>query len=244
MDILKHKQFGDTITSYDLMKAAAIVLMIVDHIGAYFFPEQEWMRALGRLCVPIWFFLIGYAHSRHIPKDWIIGALILIASTWYLEDRIFYLNILVTMAIVRLTLDFFAPLFLKNLSFFALASVLCAALAFYTTGYTDYGTLGIPLAMLGLAAREGRITLPHVVVIYLVFLVTQYFMFGFSGGPLWLFMAGLPLPLFACWRFRPALLSQPPEITRFPLQFMGRRTLEIYVGHIILFQLLSLWIFS
>lgn len=244
VDILKHQQFGDTVTSYDVMKAAAIVLMVIDHLGAFFFPENDWLRALGRLCVPMWFFLIGYARSRHIPKDWIIGALILIAGTWYFEERVFYLNILVTMVIVRLTLDFFAPLFLKNLPLFALASVLCAALAFHTTAYTDYGTLAVPLAMLGLAARQGTLTLPHLVAIYLVFLVTQFLMFGFSGGPLWLFMVSLPLPLYACWRFRPAIFSQVPEIIRVPVQFMGRRTLEIYVVHMIAFQFFSALIFS
>lgn len=243
-DILKHRQFSDALTSYDLMKSAAIVLMIVDHLGAYFFPENEWLRALGRLCVPIWFFLIGYAQSRRIPADWMIGALILIAATWYIEGRFFQLNILVTMIAARLTLDFFAPLFLKNLSLFAAGSVLCAILAFYTAGYTDYGSLAIPLVMMGLAARAGQLTLAHVVVIYLVFLVTQYFMFGFAGGPLWLFMAGLPLPLYACWRFQPETMPQIFEIVKVPIQFMGRRTLEIYVSHMVLFQLFSSQIFS
>src|SRR5690606_26082911 len=97
MNILKHKQFGDVVTSYDLIKSAAIILMVVDHLGAFFFPENDWLRAAGRLCVPLWFFLIGYAHARDIPKSWIIGAVSLISRTWFLEDRFFYLNILVTM---------------------------------------------------------------------------------------------------------------------------------------------------
>jgi hypothetical protein len=143
------------------------------------------------------------------------------------------------MIAARLTLDFFAPLFLKNLSLFTAGSVLCSILAFYTAGYADYGTLAIPLVMMGLIVRRRRATLPHMVVIYLTFLVSQAFMFGFSEGPLWLLMASLPFPLYACWRFRPETLPQVPELARIPLQFMGRRTLEIYVGHIIAFQLLS-----
>ena len=56
------------LTSYDLLKSLAVILMICDHIGYFFFPEEMWFRTLGRLCLPIWFFLIGYARGDEVSK--------------------------------------------------------------------------------------------------------------------------------------------------------------------------------
>lgn len=245
MDILKHRQFGDTLTSYDLIKSLAIVLMMIDHVGAYFFPDDDLWRIIGRLCVPIWFFLIGYSPSRAIPKDWVIGALVLVGTTWIFEDRVFALHILVTMILLRLTLDFFAPLFLKNMPCFLIGAVACAALAFFTAGYVEYGTLAIPLAMYGLVMRTGGGMPGHALVTLLVFVVTQIIMFGFTVGDSYVFMALAPLSFWLCYRFKPRVFSiNLPDFLRFPLQLAGRRTLEIYVIHLALLQALAYLLFS
>lgn len=43
-----------------MLKALALLTMVIDHVGFLFFPEQEWMRAVGRLTMPIF----GYAIAR------------------------------------------------------------------------------------------------------------------------------------------------------------------------------------
>ena len=53
------KALPKNITSYDLFKTLALVLMIADHIGFYFYPNELWLRAFGRLSAPMWLFLIG-----------------------------------------------------------------------------------------------------------------------------------------------------------------------------------------
>jgi hypothetical protein len=40
-----------------LLKIIAIVTMVIDHVGAIFFPHILWLRLIGRLCFPI----IGYS---------------------------------------------------------------------------------------------------------------------------------------------------------------------------------------
>ena len=74
------KTLSRNITSYDMLKTAAVVLMIIDHIGYFFFPEMPIFRALGRLCVPIWMFLVGYARTREISRELWIGGVILAVS--------------------------------------------------------------------------------------------------------------------------------------------------------------------
>ena len=48
------------------LKLIAMVSMVLDHVGDSFFPEHVWMRALGRLAMPIFAFCIseGFAHTH------------------------------------------------------------------------------------------------------------------------------------------------------------------------------------
>lgn len=48
------------------LKLIAIVSMVIDHIGSVFFQDAFWMRAVGRLAMPIFAFCIaeGYLHTR------------------------------------------------------------------------------------------------------------------------------------------------------------------------------------
>lgn len=56
-------------STFDL-KCIAICSMLIDHIGAYLFPEEVWMRYVGRLAFPIFGFLIaeGYVHTHNVRK--------------------------------------------------------------------------------------------------------------------------------------------------------------------------------
>ena len=48
------------------LKLIALVSMVLDHVGDLFFPEQIWMRAVGRLAMPIFCFCVAeaYIHTR------------------------------------------------------------------------------------------------------------------------------------------------------------------------------------
>ena len=93
------KKLPVEVTYLDILKTVAIILMIIDHIGYYFFPENYWFRAIGRACVPVWFFLIGYANTRELPNRLLIAALILALADLILFQRVFSLNILVSFII-------------------------------------------------------------------------------------------------------------------------------------------------
>ena len=52
------------------LKIMAMVFMVLDHVGDNFFPEQTWMRALGRIAMPIFAFCVaeGLCHTRDKMK--------------------------------------------------------------------------------------------------------------------------------------------------------------------------------
>ena len=50
------------------LKLLATVLMIVDHTGAIFFPDLNWMRVVGRIAFPLYAYCVavGVRHTRGI----------------------------------------------------------------------------------------------------------------------------------------------------------------------------------
>lgn len=56
-----------------MLKLLAVLTMVVDHVGYIFFPEQEWMRAVGRLTMPIFGYAIarGFYYTRN-PNNYIV----------------------------------------------------------------------------------------------------------------------------------------------------------------------------
>lgn len=70
------RRFG--LSVFDL-KCIAVCTMLIDHIGAFLYPAQIWMRYVGRLAFPIYCFLIaeGYLHTRDVKKY--MGRLLLFA---------------------------------------------------------------------------------------------------------------------------------------------------------------------
>lgn len=54
----------------NVLKLIAVISMTIDHIGFILFPDQMWLRCIGRLAFPIYAYLIteGYLHTRNVKK--------------------------------------------------------------------------------------------------------------------------------------------------------------------------------
>lgn len=93
---------------YDYLKVFAIITMIIDHIGYFLYPEIMWLRVIGRLAFPIFFFLIGRNGSSRISYELIFLACfiqwILRWASIFMWYHLRQLNILPVAILVKLLL--------------------------------------------------------------------------------------------------------------------------------------------
>ena len=135
---MTRSNLSSEITKLDFIKTFAVICMIIDHIGFYFFPDFLWLRAVGRLGgVPVWFFLIGYALSRNIPNSWLIGALVLAASEFFLFQHVFPFNVLVTIILLRLSIDHIMGFVLRSRYLFWFCAFILAFIYIATNMATE-----------------------------------------------------------------------------------------------------------
>ena len=95
------------------LKLIACILMVIDHIGAVFYPDVTMFRLVGRLAFPIfaWFIVVGYKHTKNVKiylKRLFIFALIS-QIPFYLAFKDIYkgklaLNVFVTLFLGVLTI--------------------------------------------------------------------------------------------------------------------------------------------
>ena len=244
------------LTSYDFLKAAAVIFMVIDHAGFYLYEDDTWMRVIGRLCVPIWFFLIGYARTAEIPRVLWLGALVVMASCLISGIYILPLNILVTIIVARLLRDDLARHALHNAETLR-GMYLILVLAYLPTSILfEYGTLGFLFVIMGLMVRNWEEVSQQIAKPYLILYVAMSFaaywllqgaIASEIAGPQILFLtAGLFLVALVLMKFRlvtfPKLTSGIGSMAAI-VRILGRRTLEIYIFHIIVLRVAAAYLF-
>lgn len=138
---------------YDVFKAIAILTMILDHVGFYFFPYVDIYRAVGRIAAPIFFFLVGYSRSVKIDKNILTAAILLQILYLIINPEFQALNVLFTITILRFFNKYFKLLkdFLLPILF-----VIVAYTVLFSQYYVEFGTIAILFSLLGYYVREKR----------------------------------------------------------------------------------------
>ncbi|PCI57060.1 MAG: hypothetical protein COB36_01970 [Alphaproteobacteria bacterium] len=252
------KMLPKELTSYDLLKALAIILMVTDHVGHHFYPDEMWFRIFGRLCVPIWFFLVGFAKTTELPKRFWVGGLIVAVSGIVAGQYLLPLNILFTIIVLRYLRGglvknaLHSPDTLRGIFFIILFMGLPTSIFF------EYGTISMLFVLFGYIVRNKEEVYQTIEPQYVkIFVLISFFAFFLVEGinlpavspsqalVLFLGLAGVGVTL---WNFRPAVYIDAPHHMApsviAVIQFMGRRTLEIYVAHIVVFRAISMVLYQ
>lgn len=245
------------VTHHDLLKTVALLLMLVDHIGFFFFPEHLEWRAIGRASAPIWLFLVGYNRKTEIDTLlWVCAGLMLLVVP-LLTGNLVPLNILVTIILVRLTIPFF-PMLLMPLrgfdrGFMPGVLLMAFALALYPAHLLwEYGMFAFMFAAWGWWCREAedesspyaRYSFAPLVLAGAIFALyaVHYIAALQLNLTETLLMLGALLPV-SVWlaTFHKGPVQRPiGPITAKILHFCGRQTLLLYVVHYILLGTLRL----
>jgi hypothetical protein len=251
---MNRKSLPAELTSYDLVKFAALALMIVDHIGAFFYPEEMWFRAIGRMSAPIWLFFIGYAKSRDFSAPMWIGMVVLGLSAFLFGGSVLPVNILGTMLVCRFALDPLMNAIRRAPSLLYPISVMLFFATIVTFPFLEYGSVAMLIVMLGYMTRN-RDTLPFdrdqylqyaVIVAFGYFLIQSYLFFAFdfalkifAGLGLLGVMLGLS---FFQPRYFPEATRKTPKALVWLIQIGGRYSLEFYVVHLIIFKAIAAYL--
>ncbi len=241
------------LTSYDLLKSLAVILMIIDHIGLFFYPDEMWFRVIGRLCVPIWFFLIGYAKNSKITKDLWIGGVIVAASAIVAGQYLLPLNILFSIIFLRYfryitAVRCFDSVYgLRGMYLILLFMTLPSAILF------EYGTIAMLFVLIGYMLRNWDEVQKNIDAKYLrIFAAISFFSFFINQGLLFPFLSinqalvmfvGFCIIGYIIWNFKPVTYIDTGKNIYFLLKLMGRRSLEIYVIHIVIFRAIAMYLY-
>lgn len=243
------KVLSREITSYDLLKTFALLTMVIDHVGFYFFPEQAWLRVIGRTSAPVWFFLIGYANSRDTGGRMWGGLIILVAMNLVVGFPVFSLNILATMLFIRFVIDETMRRAVRHYEPLIGISLIFVFLIIPTMMLWEYGTMGVLFAMYGYMRRhpEALVRLPKgspevfIALIAIFYVGFQSLLFGFHEVQVMAFALGMLPVLIWLSRFRPMEYPGLARALTAPvaglLKLCGRHSLEFYVLHLALFKI-------
>lgn len=248
MTALVERPRGGVVTTTDWWKVAAILFMLVDHVGLYVFPEENWWRVVGRATAPIFFFLVGFATSRGVPWTWLaFGAILTVIDIAHAESPAEWtVNILFNFALIRWTLPHLGAWLSDSRVRLVLLMGLLAGLVPVIGDRIEYGTEGWLWALYGLYQRRslergtmGAASTRNAVAAFaaLIYITTEFFDFGFGLEQAFVLalLVGIETVLLAGFS-RAASRVQPPAALIPGIGFLGRHTLELYALHLLAFE--------
>ena len=211
----------------------------------------------GRLAAPTFFFLIGYAQTRTVPPYWIwLGILLTLLEASNASWSWLALNILLSFALIRMARPY-VKIFLQYRGWAAFGLIAFALFAVQPIAVkmVDYGAEGWLWSLFGLCQRiyvENRLSADRsgttqawppgaasedmgIIRVLACVVATAFYLwqeqteFSFPNVHFTVFTLSVGIwAIGLCLFTRGPSRIQPPEPLRAVLQFVGRRTLEIY----------------
>lgn len=220
--------------------------MIAGHAFYYFLPDENWLRIPDRILAPVFLVSIGYNAGVKLKKIIIVGAVAITLGQYLILDSL-YMNILWTIILVRWLIEPLARRLLKSKSVFWGINVAFILLYPITTMFFDYGTLAFIMAMAGWlnknrSADTDKIIKPseYFAFTYTAYLFLTKLIFDYTYMEIFIIAAGMAIIMYLLFNMKSLLINsiqnKPTDaIGRF-CKFLGHKSLEIYIVHMLLFQ--------
>lgn len=145
------------------LKLLALITMIIDHVGAVFFPEYIWLRYIGRIAMPIYTFLLvqGYRYTKNFTR-YVLRLCVFAVLSEVPYDLLFRRkwlefgnqNVMFTLLLSLLVMRFLDLSAQKRNVFWLLCAAGFAALAYVFR--VDYGIYGVLMVLSFYLFRDRR----------------------------------------------------------------------------------------
>lgn len=225
--------------SWDCFKLIALVFMFIDHVGAYGFVHEIWIRSIGRTSAPLFLFLAGYASSYRFSKKLLLLACVMEFSNILAGHYDQSLNILFNIMLCRMVFRWMEKrgrVIERPFEWFIVLSIF----AVFSSFFMQYGTLGMMFAVCGYMKRYperySRKVLPRFLAASLVVYAFNFLLFFDFGAFEFLLM--LPFLALDYWlimgmELREMDTSKLPAWLLRLLTLTTRYSAEIYAYHLI-----------
>lgn len=146
------------------MQWIAMITMLIDHIGAIFFPGQAGLRIIGRIAFPIYAYALvqGYIYTSSRPKYLfrLVGLALLAQIPFQLALGIRGLNVIVTLCLCFVVLQL-----LDKYKHTAVAMVVPIVFAIVMEWIPmDYGAYGLFLVFIYRYLKSWEMVMAHLVL--------------------------------------------------------------------------------
>ncbi len=227
--------------SWDALKLLGLLLMLIDHTGHFFFPDQLWIRAICRGGMPIFLFLVGFAASYRTRWDIIVIGALLSAYNIAIAGYFLPLNFLLSIACCRLMLETRqdAEYRIRKPFEWYIACVACII----SVVFIQYGTIALLFALCGYMRRFATdYTLRQRQLFWLLAFithgVTQIAFAGFSLSDSVLMTVVMIPTALLLWRFEIRPLAVSPALAAAG-KWMSYRMAYLYAAHLVFFMWLT-----
>jgi hypothetical protein len=238
-------KYGTGVSSQDWLKFVAVVIMTIDHIGAYFLTGEAytWFKVIGRFTFPVWFFFAGYSQSKQLSGEIIWYGLFLILVNLVGGRGIFPMNALISIFICRVCVRLLRERDLSDKHMWDVFLV-CAFLSLFSQTLFEYGSLGILYAIMGDMVRRGKTEKRNQSFFFAIFVLFMFYQYiGLQPNALQAIIMTLGVGYYS-WRLAHFEMRALPwfeahQTFGYVVRLFGRNTLYYYAIHRSIFVLAS-----
>jgi len=246
-------RYGTVVNSHDLLKVFAISVMVVDHVGHFFVDDNVWMRGVGRMAAPLFFFMVGYSGSYRFKWQILmlgvaLSAISFLTSTSSGIERYLPLNILLSFVLIKLILDRFDPA-ARTSDLLVIVLVILMVVSIPTYAFmVEYGSLGLcyaigarlltqrhPLARFWMCTTVGVHFLFEMVAVLIWNPTAQASILPYAIPSL-AALFGANLAIFLNYRLRTFNIGS--SWIRVPVMYLSRYSLQVYFFHLAAFMII------
>ena len=231
-------KYGNELNSYDVVKFIAIITMIIDHIGYYLLTDNDYLRAIGRLAAPLFFFITGYVSNYQIKAAILIYGTIITVIFYYFHDEL-YLNILLVFASIKWVLSRWQPQKTRIVTLMSIFSLIYV-MSFISRYFIDYGFLGFAYALIGRLQATGFKSWFAAIMMLSTFLVQMIDIIIYYDDIYVLSIIGIVASslVLITLLFRYYVIKVNSTVLKNSILMFSRYSLEIYFWHILLLELI------